>query len=108
MITETNKSPLVETISLPKNYDSISDLFNDARPLIFAKIIIVFNELLSNDEVSSGISVDSNVNGQKCHMFFGFDKNQPEILIKVILPYYKEMEEYEMCAEILKLYNKLK
>ena len=96
-------------INLDKTYASSEEFWSENESTIYSKIIDIFERFsLSDENGILGITVSTKIDGDSQKIYFGFEKHQPQILIELLMPYYIEREEYEICAKIRDLYNNFK
>ena len=102
------KHKIIDTniiVSFPENYMSFADFFESNKKAIYQNIIKLFDNMSNN--IDSTLKITSTIGSVPWYSEFTYDKEQKYILVKTILPFFEKKEEYEICAEIMKIYNKL-
>jgi CRISPR/Cas system CSM-associated protein Csm5 (group 7 of RAMP superfamily) len=95
-------------LAFSKNYFDFESFMNSNRRKIFLSIIKVFTEFKYSDDTCLKMCVKAQVDFTEWSTVFCFHADEPETLVKDILPYFIALEEYEKCAEIMKLHEVLK
>ena len=106
MITDTNKIPTFLTIDANKKYYNFESFYEDNKDTIYKGIVSLYEQLSKRKDGSLKIVVKSSIeNTPDANLIF--DKSDTNVLMKFILPYYENNENYEMCGHIMKIYKKL-
>ena len=101
------KDNSIINISLDKIYSSQEDFWSDNEALVYSKIVEIFDKFMLSDDESLGITVATTIDGDEQKIYFGFEKDQPDILLELLMPYYIGIEEYEICAKLRDMYKVL-
>jgi hypothetical protein len=101
------KENSIINISLDKAYNNQEDFWTDNQALVYSKIIEIYSKFIDSEEQSLGMTVAVKIYDDEQKIYFGFDKDYPEILIDLLMPYYIECEEYEICAILRDMYQSL-
>lgn len=101
------KENSIINISLDKAYDNQEDFWAENQALVYSKIIEIYSKLLTSEEESLGMTVATTIEGNEQKIYFVFEKDCPEILVDLLMPYYIENEEYEICAILRDMYKSL-
>ena len=93
------------TIKFDTVYESFPDFIISTKDPLYKEIIKAFKKLEKSESIT--LNVQANVDERIFNTLLEYDKLGANILIDVILPFYVECEEYEVCADIMKVYNSL-
>lgn len=91
---------IIETI-----YDDYETFMNETRDPIYYTILKSFNDLKNNDRVV--VNVKANVENTEFESNLEFTKDNLNVLLDVIVPFFESEEKYELCAEAMKLHSEL-
>jgi len=110
MKKETIDSNLREfaKIELSADYQDFQDFYQNNKSLLFNNIVQLYKELTKTNESKLKLVVESKLDGDVWSTDFVYSKDDLEMLMNDVLPFYEENEEYEICAEIMKINKKLK
>jgi hypothetical protein len=92
---------------LTKNYFDFESFMKSNRRKIFLSIVKVFTEFKYIEEACLKMRVKAIVDFTDWSTIFCFHADEPDTLVKDILPYFTALEEYEKCAQIVQLHNVL-
>lgn len=96
-----------KTLEYDGDYDSFESFYNENKSEIYESIVSMFEEFKTTPKNILTINMKSTINGIFWNSDISFDKSQFFILKRDILPYFEEVEEYEICNRILKTHNEL-
>jgi len=102
----SNQDPYIKMV-IDENYKDFNDFYQNNKETIYKNIINLFKGLTKTRKRYLKLLVHSKVEGFTWGTEFVFDKSQKLILMNDILPFFEEQEEYEICGDIVKLYNSL-
>lgn len=94
-------------IEIGENYKDFYDFYQNNKEQIYKNIINLFKGLTKTRKKYLKLLVHSKIDGFTLGTEFVFDKSQKLILMNDILPYFEEREDYEICADIVQLYNSI-
>ena len=100
------KEPFIVVEIEKRMYNDFKDLYNTNRDGIYRGVLDIYTEFKNNSRkrvLTLLVSTDMGVLSWDTE--FSFKKLDYEILIKQILPYYEDNEDYEKCAEIKNLHD---
>ena len=60
------------------------------------------------ENITTNLTVVGHIQGKPFNSKFLIEKSNPSLLMSVLNPFFEDMEDYETCAKIVKLYNSLK
>lgn len=82
------------------------DSFMDAnREKIYRGIIEIFNELKFSKKKSLSMELFANISGFNWDSEFSFTEDDAIVLTRDLIPYFQDIEDYETCTEIMKIYR---
>lgn len=88
-------------------YDTFNDFYNENKYNIYKKFIELFRIMSKSKKQKFTICINWNIKDATINTEYQYDKSCIDVLNEVLLPYFLELEEYETCGEIKKLYDKL-
>lgn len=102
----SNQKPFIK-LEIDENYQDFNDFYQKNKETIYRNIITLFKGLTKTKKKYLKLLVHSKIEGFTWGTEFVFDKSQRPILINDILPYFEDREEYEICSEIMAIYNSI-
>jgi len=94
-------------LEIDENYQDFNDFYQTNKDTIYKNIINIFKGLKTTRKKYLKLLVHSKIDGFTWGTEFVFDKTQKQILVNDILPFFEKREEYEICGEIMKIYNSI-
>lgn len=85
------------------DYSSFEDFYKNEKHNIYSKILDVFDEILKENIKESKLLVVARIDGVIFDTDFKITKDNKDLLIKTVMPYFEEIEEYETCQRIKEL-----
>jgi len=92
-------------LSFNESYDDFDSFMDDNRESIYRTILRSFIELKEYDSVT--INIHGFIADGEVKSVLNYTKENSNILIDVINPYFENIEEYETCTVVMKIYNEL-
>jgi hypothetical protein len=92
---------------IPDNYPDFGYFYGCNKRKIYESIVEVFKELNRSGVECLKMRVIATVDSTEFSTCYSFKSDSPITLVRDILPYFVEMEEYEICGEIVKLHDSL-
>ena len=90
------------------DYSNVDTFLEESRPQIYSKVIEIFQKMNNEKDLNIvSFKIEAQINGEGWIKQMGFSKENKEDLIETILPYFEEVEDYELCNEIKILYKEL-
>jgi len=102
----SQQKPFIK-LEIDENYEDFNDFYQSNKETIYKNIINLFKGLKTSRKKFLKLLVQSKIDGLTWGTEFIFDKSQKQILVNDILPFFEEREEYEICSEIMKVYNSI-
>jgi hypothetical protein len=93
------------TLKFETIYDDYGTFMEETRDPIYRTILKAFKKLKDREKVS--VNVFALVEKLEFESELEFTKENLNILTDVINPYFESLEEYEICAEIIKIHSEL-
>ena len=93
------------TLKFKTVYDDYGTFMEETRDPIYRTILKAFKKLKDRNKVS--VNVFAMVEELEFESELEFTKENLNILIDVIIPYFEDREEYEICAEVMKIHSEL-
>ena len=93
------------TMTFTSIYDDYNEFINDTRDPIYRTILSAFQKLKNEESVH--VNVNACIDNTNFTSEFEFTRFDTSILTNVINPYFEELEDYETCSEIIKIYTDL-
>ena len=92
-------------IDSPIIYSDFDSFMDANREKIYRGIIEIFNELKFSKKKSLSMELFANINGFNWDSEFSFTEDDSIVLTRDLIPYFQDIEDYETCTEIMKLYR---
>jgi hypothetical protein len=102
----SHQKPFIK-LEIDENYQDFNEFYQKNKETIYRNIITLFKGLTKTKKRYLKLLVHSKIEGFTWGTEFVFDKSQKLILINDILPFFENIEEYEICAEIMSIYNSI-
>jgi hypothetical protein len=101
----SRKTPFITVQIEKKKYRDFKQLYDTNKGQIYEGVLQIYNELKISRKRSLTLLVSTDIGPLSWDTEFIFKKDEYDILIDQLIPYYEELEEYERCAEIKSLYE---
>jgi hypothetical protein len=88
-------------------YPEFGDFYDENKELIYKSIVDVFDGFKTSRKKVLNLYIWSRIQGLEWDTEFNFTRKDTIVLTRDILPYFENIEDYEMCDKILKLYKEL-
>lgn len=92
-------------IDSPIIYSDFDSFMDDNREKIYRGIIEIFNELKFSKKKSLSMELFVNISGFNWDSKFSFTEDDAIVLTRDLIPYFQDIEDYETCTEIMKIYR---
>lgn len=89
------------------DYEDFDDFYETNKKDIYLNTIKVFEGFKNNKKRVLSLYYFGLVNYLSWEAEFIINRKDKNMLIDFIIPYFENIEEYELCSEILKLYNEI-
>ena len=104
-ILEIGKQKPYIKLEIEENYKDFNDFYQTNKDTIYKNIVALFRGLTKTKKKYLKLLIHSQIDEFTWGTEFIFDKSQKDLLMNDILPYFEENEEYEVCAEIVDIYQ---
>lgn len=106
-ITRKRKSQPDLVLNIDGSFRDFTDFYDANKEVIYKNILDLFNSLLTTRKKTLTLSVVAKIRGLEWDTDFTFSKNDKQTLIRDVMPYFEQTEDYETCSKIIKLHNDL-
>jgi hypothetical protein len=97
------KEPFIK-LEIKDNYNDFSEFYDANKGIIYKSILDVFEELKTSRKKTLSLLVVSEISGLEWDTEFNFSKAQTKILVRDVMPYFEQIEDYETCSKIKNLH----
>ena len=104
MPKKINQRPTKSLIfnTLYKNYDHF---YSEAKPEIYKSIFELFKEFRDKRKARVSLSISAMIREEKWDTELIFNRDEHIVLKRDLMPFFEDMEEFELCGEIDSLYK---
>jgi hypothetical protein len=102
----SKKEPYVR-LEIKNNYNDFSEFYDSNKEIIYKSILKVFEGLKTSRKKTLKLLVVSQISGLDWDTEFNFSKNETKMLVKDVMPYFEQIEDYETCLKIKNLHSEL-
>jgi len=109
-MSDQNKKPkdtVVKKLTIKEQYKDFSSFYSSNKEVIYKTIVSLFNSLKRKDKQNLVLILSAKINRLQWETELKFTRKESIVLVRDILPFFEESEEYEFCSEITELYNKI-
>lgn len=103
---KTKKQPYI-VLTIDGNFQDFTDFYDDNKEVIYKNILVLFDSLLTSPQPTLSLSVVARIRGLEWDTEFNFSKKDKETLLKDVMPYFEQSEDYETCSKIIELHKQL-
>lgn len=100
---------IFKTVRIKGSYDGFNEFYRKNQEIILEGIIDVFNEFKKTDKKKLTFLIKVNLSIEDGETLwdseFTFTRKDYPVLVKEVIPFFEEKENYEKCLEIMNLYN---
>jgi hypothetical protein len=101
------KDVVIKKLILKQNYKGFGDFYGVNKELIYRTLANLFKSLKRKDKNSVTLILGAKINGLQWETELKFKRQESIVLVRDILPFFEENEDYETCGEITETYNKI-
>jgi hypothetical protein len=105
MINKLN-APYIDMV-IEGSYEDFTDFYDVNKKPIYENIIEVFKGFKNTKKRNLTLFIQAKIQGLEWDTEFKFSKNETIVLMRDVLPFFEETEDYEKCIEIKNLYELL-
>ena len=89
------------------DFEDFTDFYDVSRTVIYEKVTDLFQGLLIPENKTLTLTVYAKIKGMDWDSDFTLTRENRDMLIKTIIPYFESLEDFEKCSELLLLHQKL-
>jgi hypothetical protein len=104
-IDNPTKQKYFKELKLEGKYKDFTDFYDENKETIYKSIIDVFKEFKETKKTKLTLNISAKIKGLEWDTEFNFDRSETIVLKRDVMPYFEEIEDYETCGEVLKLYD---
>jgi hypothetical protein len=101
------KDTIVKKLVIKESYKNFGLFYNENKTIIYKSIVNLFNSLKRRDKQNLVLILSAKINGLQWETELKFNRKESFVLVRDILPYFEDNEDYEFCSEINTLYEKI-
>ncbi len=109
-MTTQNQKPkdtVIKKLTIKDPYKDFGEFYKSNKELIYKTIVNLFNSLKRKDKENVVLILSAKINKLQWETELKFSRKESIVLVRDILPFFEENEDYEFCAEISSLYTKI-
>lgn len=106
-INQKPKDTVIKKLVIKESYKDFSSFYGENKELIYKTIVNLFNSLKRKDKNNVILVLSAKINRLQWETELKFSRIESIVLVRDILPFFEENEDYEFCEEITTLYNKI-
>ena len=110
MPTELPKKPsdtVIKKLIHKHNYKSFGEFYGVNKESIYRALVKLIKSLKRKDKNIVILNLGAKINGLQWETELKFKRQESIVLVRDILPFFEESEDYETCGEITDTYNKI-
>lgn len=101
------KDTIIKKLVIKESYQDYGTFYNENKVIIYKSIVNLFNSLKRKDKQNLILILSAKINGLQWETELKFNRKESFVLVRDILPYFEDNEDYEFCSEISTLYEKI-
>lgn len=101
------KDTIIKKLIIKNSYKDFKMFYSENKVAIYKSIVNLFNSLKRKDKQNVILIMSAKINGLQWETELKFNRKESFVLVRDILPYFEDIEDYEFCSEITTLYNKI-
>lgn len=94
-------------LKLKGEYSEFHDFYSVNKIVIYKNIVNLFQKFKDNTKQELVLQVCANIKGVDWDTELRFKREELNVLMKDVMPYFEEVEDYETCSDIKTLYGEL-
>jgi hypothetical protein len=107
MYQDKPKDTIIKKLVINESYKDFPEFYRKNKEEIYKNIVLSFKSINRKDKQNVVLYLHAKINGLQWETNLKFNKKECFVLVRDILPFFEEKEEYEYCGVIVNLYNKL-
>lgn len=105
--TQKPKDTVIKKLTIKDSYKDFTSFYSANKETIYKTIVSLFNSLKRKDKQNLILILSAKINKLQWETELKFNRKESIVLVRDILPFFEESEDYEYCSEITNLYNKI-
>jgi len=106
-MSKNTSDTIIKNLTIEGNYNGFPDFYEKNKKPIYENIINLFGVLKSKEKEYATLIITTKITDIDWDTDLTFTLKQSFLLLKDILPFFEEIEEYETCDKIQSLYNEI-
>jgi len=102
------KNTSIKKLNIEGKYNDFSDFYDVNKVIIYNNILKLFENFKNKEKEHIILRLSANIENIEWKTNLEFSREDIYVLERDILPYFEELEEYETCDKITKLYESIK
>jgi len=104
---KSNFDNTTNTLIIPTNYPNYPTFYNAEKKQIYLGYVEMFKKLARSIDKDKQLTVIYHIEEQSFTTNLVVNRNKIGVLKSNILPFFEQLEEYEICSDIVELYDSL-
>lgn len=92
---------------IKEKYEDFTDFYDENKEVIYKSIIELFSEFKTTRKKTLTLFISAYIKGLEWDTEFNFSRDETIVLKRDVMPYFEEIEDYEMCGKIINLHKEL-
>lgn len=102
----TTKTPY-KKMYIKGKYEDFTDFYTINKKPIYENIMEVFQGFKGNKKRVLTLYIQAIIQGLEWDTELKFNRNDTLVLTRDVLPFFEQIEDYEKCSEVKKIYEEL-
>jgi len=94
-------------VDLTKNYQDFRHFYDENKSIIYKSIIDIFEKFKTTKKKNLKLLVKATIMDLEFETEFCYRKNENFVLMRDLMPYFEQIEDFETCARIRDLSKEL-
>lgn len=94
-------------LKLKGEYLEFHDFYSVNKIVIYKNIVTLFQKFKDSTKHELVLKLSANIKGVEWDTELRFKREELNVLMKDVMPYFEEVEDYETCMDIKTLYKEL-
>lgn len=98
---------VTKKLSIKGKYEEFNDFYGENKIVIYKNILKLFTNFKKQDKDELLLIISAKIKGIDWETELKFGRKETIVLVRDIMPYFEEIEDYETCGQICDLYKKI-
>jgi replicative DNA helicase len=107
MEKSSRKKTPFKSIKIKGDYLGWKDFYEPNKEIIYKSIIEIFEEFKTTRKKSLTLNLSAKLKNELWDTDIEFKKDDTLVLKRDILPFFEEIEDYEICSKVINLHKEL-